>query len=314
MTIDHFINALVTVTLVEMMVTVGLSVTFVDLAGVVRNGRLLARAALANYVCVPAVTVGLLLLFGAQPMVAAGFLVLAVCPGAPYGPPFAAIAKGNVAVAVGLMVVLAGSSAVLAPVLLSYLLPLVSEGEPLKVDTIRIVGTLLATQLLPLGVGVAVRQWRPALADRLRGPGSLISKILNLAVVGLILVVQYPSLAEIRPRGLAGMLALLVASWAAGWLLGGPGPETRKAMTLTTSLRNVGVGLVIATGAFAGTAAVTAAVAYGLSEVVGSLLLALWWARRGTPPDHGSMGTDKASSSPLAHLAEEAEIGSPAKG
>jgi BASS family bile acid:Na+ symporter len=78
-------------------------------------------------------------------------------------------------------------------------------------------------------------------------------------------------------------------------------------MTLTTSLRNVGVGLVIATGAFAGTAAVTAAVAYGLFEVVGSLLLALWWARRGTPPDHGSMGTDKALPSPVGLVAGEAE-------
>ena len=38
--------------------------------------------------------------------------------------------------------------------------------------------------------------------------------------------------------------------------------------------------LVIATGAFAGTAAVTAALVYGLLEVVGSLLLALVWARR----------------------------------
>jgi BASS family bile acid:Na+ symporter len=50
-------------------------------------------------------------------------------------------------------------------------------------------------------------------------------------------------------------------------------------MALTTSLRNVGVGLVIATGSFAGTAAVTAALAYGIFEIVGSLLLALGWAQ-----------------------------------
>jgi BASS family bile acid:Na+ symporter len=280
MTIDRIINVLVTVTLVEMMVTVGLGVTFVDLVGVARNGRLLVKAALANYVCVPAATVGLLLLFRAQPTVAAGFLILAVCPGAPYGPPFAAIAKGNVAVAAGLMLILAGSSAVLAPVLLSFLLPLVTGGDPLKVDAAQIVGTLLATQLVPLGVGVAVRHFRPLLADRLQGPGNLTSKVLNLAVVVLILAVQFPSLAAIRPRGLLGMMALLAASWAAGWLLGGPGAATRKVMALTTSLRNVGVGLVIATGAFAGSPAVTAALAYGLFEVVGSLLLAVWWGRR----------------------------------
>ncbi len=49
---------------------------------------------------------------------------------------------------------------------------------------------------------------------------------------------------------------------------------------LTTALRNVGVGLVIATGAFAGSPAVTAALAYGLFEVLGSLLLALAWGRQ----------------------------------
>jgi BASS family bile acid:Na+ symporter len=51
----------------------------------------------------------------------------------------------------------------------------------------------------------------------------------------------------------------LIASWAAGWLVGGPEPDTRKALTRTASLRNIGVGLVIATGSFAATPAVTAA-------------------------------------------------------
>jgi BASS family bile acid:Na+ symporter len=44
---------------------------------------------------------------------------------------------------------------------------------------------------------------------------------------------------------------------------------------LTTSLRNVGVALVIATGNFGGTAAVTAVLAYGIFEIVCSLLLAV---------------------------------------
>jgi BASS family bile acid:Na+ symporter len=302
MIMDRLINAVVTITLIEMMAAIGLGVTFVDLAGVARDWRLVVRAALANYVCVPAATVGLLLLFGAQPMVAAGFLILGVCPGAPYGPPFAAIARGNVAVAVGLMVLLAGSSAILAPVLLYCLLPLVSGGEPLPVDATKIVGTLLLTQLVPLGVGVALRQWRPFLADRLRKPGILLSKVLNLAVVGLILVAQFHLLREIPLRAFVGMLALLAGSWAAGWLLGGPGTESRKVMTLTTSLRNVGVGLVIATGAFAGTPAVTAALVYGLFEVVGSLLLALHWARPRARADQG-MERTKLPCPPIEPLA-----------
>src|SRR5262245_6272774 len=221
MTVDQATNLLVTITLIEMMATIGLGVTFIDLAGVARDRGLLVRAVLANYVCVPAITVGLLLLFQTQPLVAVGFLVLAVCPGAPYGPPFAAIAKGNVAVGVGLMVILAGSSAILAPILLLSLLPVMAGDEPLEVDAGRIVVTLLVTQLVPLCAGVAVRQWWPKLAERLQKPATLLSKLLNLAAVGMILATQYELLLEIRLRGLVGMLALLLASWAAGWLLGG---------------------------------------------------------------------------------------------
>ncbi len=86
---------------------------------------------------------------------------------------------------------------------------------------------------------------------------------------------QFPLQLEIRPRGLVGMAALLGASAAAGWLPGGPASATRRAAALTTALRNVGVGLVITSGAFAGPPALTAAVAYGLFEVAGALLLAL---------------------------------------
>ncbi len=274
MTMDRLINILVTITLIEMMIATGMGVTFGVLADVGKNWRLVARAALANYVCVPAATVGLLLLFAPHPMVIAGFLILAVCPGAPYGPPFTAIGKGNVTVAIGLMTILAGSSAIIAPVLLRYLFSWLTPNQPLHVDAGKIIGTLLVTQLAPLSIGVSVRQWRPSLVDLLLKPAILVSKLLNLSVVGLILFAQFHLLLEIRLRGFVGMLAMLIASWIAGYLLGGPTSDTRKAMTLTTALRNVGVGLVIATSSFPGTPAVTAVLAYGILEILGSLLLA----------------------------------------
>jgi BASS family bile acid:Na+ symporter len=285
MTVEQLINILVTVTLIEMMMAVGLGVAFADLVGVAKNVRLLIRAAIANYVFVPASTIVLLLLFQSQSMIAAGFLILAVCPGAPFGPPCTTIAKGNVGVSVGLMVLLAASSALVAPLLLSGLLPLMSKDEPLKVDAVKLVGTLVVTQLLPLSLGVAVRHWRPSLAARLQGPANRVSLVLNLTVVGFILVTRFGLLAAIPLRAFAGMSLLLLASFAVGWLFGGRETADRKAMTLTTSLRNVGVGLVIASSSFPGTSAVTATLAYGLFEIFGSLLLAYWWGRRATVHD-----------------------------
>ena len=276
MTAAEFINILVPIALIEMMVTIGLGVSFAELAAVARNWRLVTKAALANYLCVPVITVGLLLLFQpADPMVPAGFLILAVCPGAPFGPGCIALAKGNVAAAVGLMVMLAGSSAIVAPVLLYLLLPLMSASKSLQVDSTKIVVTLLVTQLTPLCLGLGVRHWLPGLANRLLKPANLLSAVLNLATMGIVLVVYFPLMVEIQLRGYVAMSALLLASLAAGWLLGGPGTDNRKALMLTTSLRNVGVGLMIATSNCGGTAAVTAVLVYGIFEIIGSLLLAL---------------------------------------
>jgi predicted Na+-dependent transporter len=53
MTMDRLISVLVTIMLVEMMVAVGLGTTITELVGVVRNWRLMVRAALANYVSFP---------------------------------------------------------------------------------------------------------------------------------------------------------------------------------------------------------------------------------------------------------------------
>jgi BASS family bile acid:Na+ symporter len=272
MTVDKLINLGVTITVIEMMVTIGLGVTFAQVAGVARNGRLIAKATVANYVLVPAAAVALIIFFHPHPMVAAGFLLAAGFPGAPYGPPFTAMAKGNIPVSVGLMVMLAGSSAIVAPLLLSALLPLVAGGGDLRIDTVKIVKTLLVCQLIPLCIGLTLRNWRPRVAELLKTPAARLSSVLNVVVFGAILVVQFHLLRHIRLTGFAGMLLMAVAFTAAGWLLGGPGARNRKALALSTGVRNVGVSLVIATGSFPGSPAVSAALIFAIFQTV---LLAL---------------------------------------
>jgi BASS family bile acid:Na+ symporter len=301
MTLDQLINVLATVTLLEMMVTIGLGVTFTEVGAVARRWRFVAKAGLANYVCVPAAAVALLLLFQPKPYVAAGFLIAALCPGAPYGPPFTRMAKGNVPASVGLMLLLAGSSALLAPLLLTFLLPftlgflppLPPDSKPLQIDAFKVVSTLLFSQMLPLCVGLAIRHWWPVLAEKLKKPASLLSMVLNLATLGVILSVQFDMLIDIPVWGYVGMMVLVAAGVAAGWLLGGPGAGNRTAMTIATSVRNVTVSLVIASASFGGTQAVTAVTAFAVLQTVVMALVTLGWGRLaqsstavGMPPDH----------------------------
>ncbi len=280
---DKVINVAISVTLFEMMVAIGLGITWKEIANVIRRAGFVASAALANYFVVPAVTVVLLLIFQAQPMVAAGFLLIAVCPGAPYGPPFTSIGKGNVPAAVGLMVVLAGSSAILAPLLLALLLPFVLKGTQLNVDGPKMVATLLLTQLLPLVLGLVVRALRPSLAMRFLKPANRLSALLNIVVLGAILVLQYKTLLQIPARGFVGMMLLVLISFAVGWMVGGSATPDRKALGLTTSTRNAAVALVIATASFPGTTAVTAVLAYAVFQTLIVAMIAAGIARLHRP-------------------------------
>jgi predicted permease len=86
MRVDAIINLLAAVALFFMMVAVGLGLSIGDLLKVARDWKLALRAGIANYLLVPAAAVGLLFLFQPTPMVAAGFLIAVICPGAPFAP------------------------------------------------------------------------------------------------------------------------------------------------------------------------------------------------------------------------------------
>lgn len=279
MSASILIRSLNVVALMTMMLSIGLTVTYEQVAATARRPRLVARALAANFVLVPLVTVGLLAGFQAIPLVSAGFLILAVCPGAPVGPTLTAIAKGDVAAATGLMVILAGSSAVLSPALLGVLLGRIAPEGDLHADYPAIVQTLLITQLLPLALGLGVHCWAPGLTQRIVKPAGVLANVLLLALVGLILAVQHETLAVVRFQGWAGMTLLLLASLGIGWICGGADVGARKAMATTTATRNVALGLVIVGSDFAGTPAVTAVVAYGLVSLIGGLGSALLLGR-----------------------------------
>ncbi len=279
----YLVESLTVSGLVGMMLSMGFKSNPGDVLASVRDFRGTVAGLVANFVLVPAVTMGLLYAFDAAPLVAAGFLILAVCPGAPVGPPFAAVAKGDVAYASGQMVILAATSAVLSPALLGLLLARLLPEGGLQVDYLAIVQTLAVSQILPLGIGLTVSRLAPGLARRLAGPVGLTAALLLLAVIALVLAGQSEFLRLIGFSSWIGMFLLMAACLAIGWLCGGPGLARRKALAVTTAARNAAVALVIVSGSFAGTAAVTAVVAYALASLCVTLGCALLFARMTEP-------------------------------
>jgi BASS family bile acid:Na+ symporter len=278
MNLASFVNLLTVAGLVAVMLSMGLKVKFGDVLESTRKPRLLVLSVVANFILVPLATTGLLYLFDANPMVSAGFLILAVCPGAPVGPPFAVLARGDVPGAIGQMVILAGLSALLSPALLGMLLARLLPAGELHIDYLAIVRTLLVAQILPLAVGLGVHRRAPQFAERLARPVGLLANLLLVVVVVMLLIREYRTLELIRMRGWFGMFLLLATSLGIGWLCGGPARATRKTMAVTTGAHNAAVALLIVSNNFADTPAVTAVIAYALVSILGTLACAFLFA------------------------------------
>lgn len=287
MTEDQFLNLLTVVTLFEMTIAMGLELRFSEIAGVARDWKLMLRALLANFVLQPAAVITTLMLLRPSSFSATALLLLAACPAAHYAMPFTKIAKGRLASATGLLVVLAASTVVLAPVVL-LTLPLFSSGDSVHVPAGHVITTLLAIVLVPLALGIGLREWKPIFADRLLKPATSLSVVLNLAMIATILVVQGHQLSHIRAQGWVAMAVLAVVSLLIGWLLGGPDSGNRKALAQNTVLRNMGPGLVIATSAFPALPVAPVILAATLVNGAVGFLAALWWGRHTTVEGSGA--------------------------
>ena len=141
------------------MLAMGLGLRVIDIVAPLRNWRLVILALLANFVVMPFAALALARTLRLEESMAIGLLLLGMAAGAHYPlPKLAQISKGNLAFAVGLMVLLMVITVGYVPIVLPLLLPGVS------VNPAQIARSLVLLMLLPLGSALAVKANRPGLA------------------------------------------------------------------------------------------------------------------------------------------------------
>lgn len=259
--------------LTTLMFLTGLEVTFrQEVLAATRHYGLLARSLLANLVFVPILAIIFTNLAHLPREIVIGILLMAAAPGVPFLSRMAGTAKGNVAFAVALMFVLQVASVVTTPVTLNLILPV---EEATKVPFVRAIATLIMFQLLPLVLGMIVKHKAESLAGVLQRPVRVLS---TLGLVGTILLFVLPRLDVLGTVAGGGalliMLILVVVAWPIGWALGGADASIRKVLAIGTSLRNVGLCLLIATQNFPGTAVAASVTAYLIIQAIANLVFA----------------------------------------
>lgn len=257
------------------MFSMGLKLEFSEISAVLLQKWLMVKSIVINLIVIPLLAFGLLFMVPLRTEHSVGFLLVAIAPGAPFGPKLAEFARDDIAFASGLMAVLATISVITVPLSVAFLMP-ASVGA----DPIRIARTVLTTQILPLAVGLCLNTYRQQLADYLRSPIQRLSTLLFLCMVPIIFIPNRNEVFRLLGDGpLVLSTIVVVGSLFFGYTAGGPARSTRKVLATTTATRNSAIALVIATTSFPSPIVLTVIIAFGLVSVVLSGALVGGWRR-----------------------------------
>ena len=225
---------------VSSMVAMGLGLKITEITAPLRNLRLVGLSLLANFVLMPAAAVLLARMLHLDEPFGVGLLLLGVAAGAPFLPKLAQIAKGDLAFAVALMVVLM----VITVGYLPLVLPLLLAG--VSVNPAQIARSLIVLMLVPLALALAVNAKLPSAAAAVKPWCDRLSSLGLVAVVALLVVVNFHNVLSVfGTRAILAGLLFIAIGYALGWTLGGPAAGTRPVLGLGTAQRNIAAALVV---------------------------------------------------------------------
>ena len=230
---------------VSSMLAMGADLTVSQISAPLRNARLVVLALLANFVLMPLGALALAKVLRLDEPFGVGLLLLGCAAGAPFLPKLAELAKGNLAFAVGAMVLLMVVTVGYLPVVLPLLLP------GITVDAWKIARSLVLLMLLPLATGLALKARYGDLAARVKPMLDWISNVSLILLVVLITAANIDKVLQVfGTRGILAGLLFIALGLGTGWLLGGPNADTKRVMALGTGQRNIAAALVVASQSF----------------------------------------------------------------
>ena len=235
----------VLVFIVTSMLGMGFGLTIPQIIAPLRNTRLVLMSLAANFIIVPLLVLLIVRVLPLSEGLKIGLILVGLAAGAPFLPKLVQVAKGDMAFTAGLMVMLM----VVTIAYLPLVLPFVLAG--VQVNPWEIAKSLILLMLIPLGIALFIRTKYEEVAKGLI-PTMAMATNLSLIVLFIGYFVAYFSeiIGVIGTGGVLGAILLIGGAVGVGFLLGGPGKNTKKVLALGTGQRNLAAAFAVATSNF----------------------------------------------------------------
>lgn len=197
----------------------GLSLTLGDFARIGRHPKAVFIALACQLVLLPAICFGLVLLFQLPPVLAVGMMLLAASPGGTTANLYSHLFRGDIALNISLTAVNSVISVLTLPLIVNLSIAYFAAWSgQLGIDVVEAL-KVFAIVLLPVGLGMLVRRWRPAFAKAMDRPVRIASIVILAIVIGGAVAANWQVLLE-NVAALAGItIAFCLLSLTIGFLV-----------------------------------------------------------------------------------------------
>ncbi|HEX3033561.1 MAG TPA: bile acid:sodium symporter family protein [Thermodesulfobacteriota bacterium] len=267
---------LITPTLGVIMFGMGMTLTGEDFRRVILRPQDVAVGFTAQYGIMPFMGFALAKIFGLEPLLAAGVVLVGSCPGGTASNVITYLAGGDVA----LSVTMTSVSTILSPVftpLLTYFL----AGQWIPVPTLNLFISTIEIILLPVALGLSIRS---LFKEKVRTVLPFLPMVSSIAIIFIVGVIVAANAGAIREVGLRigivvilhNMIGLILGFYIARLL----GMDARKAraVSIEVGMQNSGLGVALARAHFGTLAALPSAMFSVWHNISGSVLA--WWWRK----------------------------------
>lgn len=254
---------------------VGLQARWKDLTYALDRPGLIARGVLAVNVVVPVLAIALCLAFPIDRLTAAGLIIMAVSPLAPFVPGKMLKSGADSAYTVGLYVALILTSVILVPLTTAIITALL--GHDVSVPIAAIGKLIVISILLPLAAGILIGTLAPGLAKSGAKIATVVAYLILLPIALIAIYKAGPRMLALLGDGTLAVIAITVlGAFVAGHMLGGPEPEHRLALAQAAATRHPGIAGLIVHRHFQDPQIMLAVILFLLAGMVLSAIYAAW--------------------------------------
>ena len=194
----------------------------------------------------------IVVLFGLNPSMAIGVMIISICPGGPTSNLITQVSRGNIGLSVTLTALASLMTVFTIPILLSKFIAYFSGNTDvvIQIPILETMLQILVITVIPVSIGMMIRKRREAFALRMEKPMRTASTVLFVIIFLIIIIANKDNLIQAMKEVGLPTLLLNLSTMGLGYLsakLFGITGKSQISITIESGIQNGTLAFVIAT-------------------------------------------------------------------